>query len=84
MIGDEPIRMNFQVEWKMFNDIGDEVDGGNPQFATEKGYTIFIKKMKKSATSRKLNLLVDVRDLNTQQLIDRRFKKKDQKNFKRR
>ena len=81
-ISDRLIEYKFSVEWKIYDIAGNEIKRGAKQFESKDKAVKYAEKIKQT-TSRDKNAIINLRELDTNEVI-RRFKKSHgKKNFKR-
>jgi len=71
----------YNLEWKIF-DITGEVSRNSKPFETRDELDSYLALLKKK-TPKNLNLVVNIRELSTNEIIDKMHKEQGKKNFKR-
>lgn len=73
----------YQIEWKVFDSVGNQIDQNGRPFETKEQAEEFVQKLKRS-TPRENNINVLIRELKGNEIIRRYKKTSGKKNYQRR
>jgi hypothetical protein len=73
----------YVVEWKIYDGAGNEIDRGSKAFERKSQAKEFARKVKRN-TRRENNAVIVIRELDTNEIVERFKKKYGNKNFRRR